>query len=114
MSSALEPGDVVLAMTTVDTTGAAETLVRALLAERLIACGTMLPAARSLYQWEGEITDEQEVVILLKTVAERLEALGTALTELHPYDVPELLVFPTYAGLEEYLGWVRSEASGEP
>jgi periplasmic divalent cation tolerance protein len=109
MTTPLDAHDVVLAITTVGSTDDAELLVRALLDERLIACGTLLPGARSLYHWEGQITDEQEVVVMLKTVAARLEAIGAAFARHHPYDVPELLVFPTHAGLEGYLGWVRDE-----
>ena len=109
MPTPLAPADVVLAITTVANADDAEHLVRALLEARLIACGTLLPGARSLYRWEGEITDEAEVVVLLKTVAERLEDIGQAFTLHHPYDVPELLVFPTAAGLEGYLTWVREE-----
>jgi periplasmic divalent cation tolerance protein len=109
MPSPLAPQDVVLALTTVATAADAERLVRALLQARLIACGTLLPAARSFYRWEGEIAEEPEVVLLLKTVAGRLDALGAAFQEEHPYEVPELLVFPAQAGLEGYLGWVRDE-----
>jgi periplasmic divalent cation tolerance protein len=105
----LDPTDVVLAITTVASPDDATRLVRALLAERLVACGTLLPGARSLYHWEGEVTDEAEVVILLKTTAQCLDALGDAFTDLHPYEVPELLVFPSQAGLPAYLGWVRDE-----
>lgn len=111
MPTPLAPQDVVLAITTVASSEAAERLVRALLAERLVACGTLLPAARSLYHWEDEIADEAEVVVLLKTVADRLDALGAAFDAHHPYEVPELLVFPAAAGLEAYLGWVRDETA---
>ncbi len=113
MTAPLDSADVVLAVTTVATPDDAEHLVRALLDARLIACGTLLPGARSLYRWEGEITDEAEVVVLLKTVAERLDAIGEAFALHHPYDVPELLVFPTDAGLGSYLEWVRAE-TGDP
>jgi periplasmic divalent cation tolerance protein len=109
MSLPLDPADVVLAITTVASPDDASRLVRALLAERLVACGTLLPGARSLYHWEGEVTDELEVVVLLKTTAQRLDALGDAFAELHPYEVPELLVFRSQAGLPAYLGWVRDE-----
>ena len=56
MTSPLAPTDVVLAITTVANADDAEQLVRALLDSHLIACGTLLPSARSLYRWEGEIT----------------------------------------------------------
>ena len=109
MTTPLAPTDVVLAITTVANSDDAEQLVRALLDAHLIACGTLLPSARSLYRWEGEITEEAEVVVLLKTVASRLEEIGNAFTLHHPYDVPELIVFPSHAGLEGYLNWVRAE-----
>jgi periplasmic divalent cation tolerance protein len=111
MTTPLASQDVVLALTTVASAEDAERLVRALLAERLVACGTLLPGGRSLYHWEDGVADEPEVVVLLKTVAGRLGALGAAFDAYHPYEVPELLVFPAAAGLEAYLGWVRDETA---
>lgn len=109
MTRPLAPEEVVLAITTVASEADAEALVRALLEDELIACGTLLPRARSLYRWEGDITDESEVIILLKTVAARLDDIGRAFAVHHAYEVPELLVFPSEAGLEGYLNWVRGE-----
>ena len=86
-------------------------LIRALLERRLIACGTLLPGARSLYRWEGKIADESEVVVLLKTRGARLEALQAAFERLHPYKVPELLALPVTAGADKYLGWIDKETS---
>ena len=101
--------DAVVVLTTVATESEAMALVRALLDRRLVACGTMLPGARSLYRWEDRITDEPEVVVLLKTRSERVVALEAAFAELHPYKVPELLALPVSAGMEQYLGWIGRE-----
>ena len=103
--------DAMVVLTTVASDTEAVALVRALLERRLIACGTILPGARSLYRWEGRIADEQECVVLLKTRSARLEALQQAFAELHPYKVPELLALPVDAGLEKYLGWISSETT---
>ena len=103
--------DAVVVLTTVASTEEAAALVRALLERRLIACGTVMPAARSLYRWEGKLADEHEVVVLLKTRASRVESLGLAFRELHPYKVPELLALPVAAGTEKYLGWIASETT---
>ena len=103
--------DAVVVLTTVATEAEGVTLVRSLLERRLIACGTMLPAARSLYRWENRIADEQEVVILLKTRSAAVESLKAAFTELHPYKVPELLALPVTAGLARYIGWIADETS---
>ena len=85
--------------------------VRALLERRLIACGTLLPGARSLYRWQGKVADEREVVIMLKTRSARLDSLRSAFTELHPYKVPELLALPVEAGLDKYLEWINGETT---
>jgi len=98
-------------LTTLASPEAAERFVRALLERRLIACGTLLPGATSLYHWEGHVETAQETVVLLKTRAALFEPLRTAFTELHPYEVPELLALPVDAGLEAYLGWVARETT---
>lgn len=87
----------------------ARALVTALVSERLIACGTLLPAARSIYRWEGELTEEGEVVVLLKTDVSQWEALCRSVREKHPYQVPELLALPVDRGLDLYLSWLTSE-----
>ena len=103
--------DALVVMTTVASADEAVALVRSLLDRRLVACGTLLPGARSLYRWEGKIADEQEVVVLLKTHSARLEALESAFAELHPYKVPELLALPVNAGLDKYLAWISTETA---
>ena len=103
--------DAVVVLTTVASDDEAVALVRGLLERRLIACGTILPAARSIYRWNDRVADEVEVVVLLKTRAERLEALEPAFAELHPYKVPELLALPVTAGLGRYLEWISAETT---
>ena len=103
--------DAIVVLTTLASPDEAHQFVRTLLERRLIACGTMLPGARSLYRWQGTITDEQEVVVLLKTRAARLDTVRAAFVELHPYKVPELLALPVEAGLDKYLQWINSETT---
>jgi len=103
--------DAIIVMTTVASTEEAVKLIRELLDRRLIACGNILPGGRSIYRWEGKVADEQEVIVLLKTRASRVEALEMAFGELHPYKVPELLALPVSAGLHKYLEWIDDETS---
>jgi periplasmic divalent cation tolerance protein len=103
--------DAVVVLTTVATPDEAVTLVRALLDRRLVACGTLLPSARSLYRWQGKVSDESETVVLLKTQAARMTQLGDAFAELHPYKVPEMLALPVAGGSEAYLAWIGRETS---
>ena len=103
--------DSAIVLTTVATADDATALIGALLERRLVACGTLLAGARSLYRWEGRVVDEAEVVVLLKTRLAHFDALREAFTALHPYRVPELLALPVAAGLEAYLGWIARETS---
>jgi periplasmic divalent cation tolerance protein len=103
--------DAIVVFTTVSSEEEAVKLTRTLLERRLIACGTLLPGARSLYRWQGRIADEREVLLVLKTRSARVEALQEAFRELHPYKVPELLAMAVDSGLEKYLEWINAETS---
>jgi len=96
-------------LTTLNKEDDARRLVRGLLEARLIACGTVLPGARSIYRWKGEVTEEDEMVVILKTDASKWDALATRVREDHPYRVPELLALPVTRGLDAYLRWLGAE-----
>jgi len=89
-------------------------LARRLVEERLVACVNILPGARSIYRWQGEICDDGEAVLLMKTEQARVSELTARLVELHPYDVPELVSLELAAGEGNpaYLEWVRECVSG--
>ena len=103
--------DAIIVLTTVASEDEAVRLVRTLLDRRLVACGTLLPGARSMYRWQGKVADEREVVVMLKTRSARLESLQNAFGDLHPYKGPELLALPVSAGLEKYLEWINTETT---
>lgn len=103
--------DAIVVFTTVASDDEGVRLVQKLLERRLVACGTLLPGARSLYRWQGKIADERETVVMLKTRAARLETLRAAFGELHPYKTPELLALQVEGGLEKYLEWINSETT---
>jgi periplasmic divalent cation tolerance protein len=104
-------GEFVVALTTLGNPEQASRFVRRLVDERLIACGTIVPRATSIYRWRGQVTEEEEVVVLLKTAKTRWAALEAAVKAHHPYEVPELLALPVTAGLAGYLDWIQSETA---
>ena len=106
------PTPYLAALTTAPSAEAAKRLVRRLVEQRLVACGTVLPGAASTYWWHGAVTEEDEVVVVLKTTAARWAALAAALPALHPYEVPELIALPIVGGHRPYLDWVRAETAG--
>ena len=103
--------DAQLVFTTLPTADAAVALARTLVEERLVACGNIVPAIRSIYRWEGKLQDENEVLLLLKTRAEHLERLKARILELHPYEIPEMLAVPVEAGYRGYLEWIAAETA---
>ncbi len=89
----------------------AQALARSLVEDRLAACVTLLPSARSIYRWQGEIEQADEVVLLIKSTPRRLPALQAAIVERHPYELPEVLAVTVGSGLDRYLDWVRAETT---
>ena len=81
-------------------------LARTLVQEQLVACVNILPAMQSVYRWEGKVEQASEHQLVMKTTRERVEALKARLGDLHPYEVPELLVLPVVDGGEPYLKWL--------
>lgn len=89
----------------------AEALATVLVEERLAACASVVPGVTSIYRWEGEVQRDQEVLMVLKTTAERLPRLVDRAGGLHPYEVPEILSLPVDGGLDDYLRWVAAETA---
>ena len=86
-------------------------IARTVVEERLVACVNLVPGVRSIYRWEGQVEEEQEVLLIAKTVASRATALAARIAQLHPYEVPEVLELPVGGGSQPYLDWVREEVA---
>jgi periplasmic divalent cation tolerance protein len=86
-------------------------IARTLVEERLAACVNVVPAVRSIYRWQGRVEDDAEVLLVIKTRAERVDALAERLRALHPYELPELVALPVAAGSAPYLDWLAAEAA---
>ncbi|MDH3732536.1 MAG: divalent-cation tolerance protein CutA [Gemmatimonadota bacterium] len=96
-----------VALTTGPDVETLRSICRALIEERLIACANVLEGMTSIYRWEGAIEEAPECLAILKTTSDRIEPLEARLRELHPYDVPELVVLDIANGSAAYLDWVR-------
>jgi periplasmic divalent cation tolerance protein len=83
----------------------------ALVEQRLAACVNILPGVQSIYRWKGQVEQSNEVLMLIKTIGPRFEALRDRLKELHPYETPEIVALPVADGLSDYLNWLGDEVS---
>ena len=82
--------------------------------EGFAACVNILGACHSIYRWQGEIEEADEVAAIFKTAANRAETLVARIGELHSYDVPAAVVWPIEGGLEAYREWVLGESGSTP
>lgn len=106
-----DEGRVVL-VTTPDV-GVAEELVRRLVEEGVVACGNILPGITSIYRWKGAVERATEALVVFKTTAAGAARVVERVPEVHPYEVPEVLVLPVDAGHGPYLEWITQNVSAE-
>ena len=100
-----------LLLSTLPTEDEAERIAAILVEECLAACVQILPGLKSLYRWEGKIERANELLLLIKST--RPGECQARLAELHPYEVPEILVLPVESVLPAYLNWAAEECSPE-
>ena len=87
----------------------ARTLARTLVEERLAACVNVLDGITSLYRWEGQVEEAQEVALIVKISAEQAETAMQRIRTLHSYDCPCITAWPIVAGDPDYLEWVNAQ-----
>jgi periplasmic divalent cation tolerance protein len=97
-----------IVLTTAANPAEATRLGQTLVEERLVACATLIPAAQSIYQWQGKVETATETLLLLKTALDQLPALEARLLALHSYQTPEFLVLKVESGSPGYLDWLHS------
>ena len=99
-----------LALVTAPDAETGRRLAEALVDERLAACANLLTGVTSIYRWKGAVESASEVLLVLKTRADRVEALRERVVALHPYEVPEVIFLEVAEGHLPYLEWVREES----
>lgn len=84
---------------------------RKVVEKKLAACANIVPSVESIYRWKGKVERAREVLVVLKTTANRLRELEREVKRLHSYDVPEFIALPIVAGSRKYLAWLQESAT---
>src|SRR5262245_44692831 len=90
-------------LTTAGSESEAASLARALVDRRLAACVNVVPQVRSIFLWGGEVHDDREWLLLIKTRRDRFEAIRQAIRALHSYELPEAVMIDLAGGDSSYL-----------
>ena len=95
----------VLVLTTVPTEMQATHLAHSIVKHGLAAC-VQIRSIRSVYRWKGDVCDEAEWLVMIKTTAQKYSDLELHIKENHPYETPEIVKLPIIGGSPEYLAWI--------
>lgn len=106
--------DVVILLSNAPDLLLAKRIAHVLVEEHLAACVNLGGAVLSMYMWEGVLEGTEEIPLTIKTTIARAPQLLARLAQLHPYEVPEILVLPVSGGSTSYLDWCRSQTVSDP
>lgn len=87
-------------------------IAKTIVQERLAACVNIVKGIRSIYNWQGKIEDDSEVLMIVKTQRHLFELLKRRVKELHSYTVPEIIALSVIEGSEDYLNWLKKATKG--
>lgn len=103
--------DACTVLTTCGSEETALTIASALVDQGYAACVNILPGVKSYYYFKGETHLDEEVMLIIKTLRELAPRVEEVITDLHTYEVPEILVLPVSDGSEPFLEWIRTSVN---
>jgi periplasmic divalent cation tolerance protein len=104
--------DEIVVLVTVGSEGEATRISQVLVEKGLAACVNIIPGVRSIFLWDGKITEAQEFLLMAKTVKQTFDQLSYAVKANHSYSVPEVIALPIQHGSEEFLTWIHNMTKG--
>ena len=84
----------------------AKKIAYSLVESKLAACVNLIPNIVSIYRWKGKIEEDNEYLLLIKTIEDNNELLMEKIQEIHSYENPECIGFIIETGLKKYLNWI--------
>lgn len=106
-----QSGQYGIVLVTASSQAEAESIANVLVQERLAACVSLMPI-RSVYTWKGELHQDEEWQLVIKTDLTQFEALAAKVRSIHSYEVPEIIAIPLVNGSQPYLAWISEQLNG--
>jgi periplasmic divalent cation tolerance protein len=101
--------DYIQVMTTTEKKEEAQRIARVLVEKRLAGCVQVLGPITSTYWWQDQVESAEEWLCFIKSSRQLYPELETTITEVHPYDTPEIIATPIVTGSRDYLSWLAGE-----
>jgi len=109
-----EGADYIVVLSTAPSVEDARRIAHEVVIDRLAACVNLVTGIVSVYEWENEVHEEPEVLLIMKTRKSLARRLTDKIIEVHPYDCPEVVALPVTDGSKAYFDWIESvTVSGE-
>ena len=89
----------------------ATAIAHAVVDERLAACANIIAGMRSVYRWQGSVIEDEEVVVIIKTTADKVEKVTERVKTLHSYELPCVVEIPLGGGNDAYFEWIAAETA---
>ena len=104
--------DAIMVITTVGSEQQAITIAEELIQQELVACVNIMPTMRSIYRFKGKVFDDEENMLILKTTSDVFDEVSAVISQLHTYEVPEIVAFAVAHCQENFLDWIRQNVRG--
>lgn len=108
-----QPGSASACYVTAPDEHVAKKLAHGIISKKLAACVNIIPKITSIYEWEGKVNEDNEVLMMIKTTTAKVDELAKFVRDNHPYSVAEVISTPIENGNPLYLNWIHSSVQKE-
>ena len=100
--------DYIMVLTTCNSSETSSLIAETLISNKLAACVNIIKGVESVYQWQGKIEHDKEILLIIKTRESLFSQVEQTIQELHSYELPEIIAVPIKTGEKNYLNWIQS------
>lgn len=100
--------DYIMVLTTCNSSETSSLIAEALIGNKIAACVNIIKGVESVYQWQGKIEHDKEILLIIKTRESLFSQVEQTIQGLHSYELPEIIAVPIKTGEKNYLNWIQS------